>query len=95
MDCSRCETDVIATTTMAAWNKVCSTSKMLFSDQARVAFELGDHHGPNDNYFVGGTSLTIPQLLSHGDSGKKLHLAVTGGHIAAQVNVLVTWTPKQ
>lgn len=62
---------------------------------SRVTFEVWDNHGTGaaNKEFMGGASLTIAQLLSHGDSHKELHLALQGGHWAGQMNARVTWTP--
>ena len=95
--CVSCSSNVVPSTTLPTWHSVCAGSgKYLFVSDARVSFEVWDNHGEGaaNKIFLGGASVTIPQLLSHGDNHKQLHLALTGGHTAGQVNAIVTWTPK-
>ena len=93
--CTTCNTGIIQNSNYPIWNSICSGSgNLLFVEDARVTFEVFDNFATGSQVFLGGASLTIPQLLSHGDNHKRLHLALIGGHVAGQINARVTWTPK-
>ncbi|KAH9409539.1 hypothetical protein TYRP_010549, partial [Tyrophagus putrescentiae] len=93
--CTTCLTGTVPSSTFPVWKSICSGSgKLLFVEQSRVTFEVFDNFATGNQVFVGGASLTIPQLLSHGDNHKRLHLALVGGHIAGQINARVTFSPK-
>src|SRR5699024_7384652 len=93
--CTTCNTGIIQNSAYPIWNSICSGSgNLLFVEDARVTFEVFDNFATGSQVFLGGASLTIPQLLSHGDNHKRLHLALIGGHVAGQINARVTWTPK-
>ena len=52
----------------------------------------GMHTGGGTSVFLGGASLTIPQLLSHADNGKELRLALDGSTLnSGFINVQITW----
>jgi len=44
------------------------------------------------NNFIGGASLTIPQLVANGDSHKEIALPLAGGAGSGKIYVRVTWT---
>src|SRR5690625_2261674 len=95
--CVTCVTNLASTTNHPQWKAVCANSgKHLFVAESRVSIEVWDNHGKGKDkkVFLGGVSLTIPQLLSHGDSHKELHLALTGGTASGQVDTRITWTPR-
>ncbi|KAJ6225738.1 hypothetical protein RDWZM_004283 [Blomia tropicalis] len=89
-----CKTSVITNSDYPHWNSICTGSDALrFVEQSRVIFEVFDNFNGDRQTFLGGASITIPQLLSHGDNNKQLHLALSGGLIASQINCRITWTP--
>ena len=95
--CVSCSTNLQSSTSHPYWNDVCAGSgKYLFVSDSRVSFEVWDSHGTGaaNKIFLGGASLTIPQLLSHGDNHRELHLGLTGGSASGSVVGRVTWTPK-
>ena len=92
--CVSCSTNVATSTNHPNWHSVCAGSgKYMFVDQSRVSIEVWDHHGQGNNVFMGGASLTIPQMLNHGDNHREINLSLTGGHASGQVTTRITWTP--
>ncbi|KAH9395557.1 hypothetical protein TYRP_020584 [Tyrophagus putrescentiae] len=95
--CVTCVTNPVNNSLNPVWNSVCAKSgKHLFVQESRVSIELWDNHGVGaaNKVFLGGVSLTIPQLLSQGDSHRELHLSLAGGVASGLLNFRVTWTGK-
>ncbi|KAH9407245.1 hypothetical protein TYRP_012795 [Tyrophagus putrescentiae] len=101
--CVSCATSVVAVTEggFAYWNQVCSgggaSSGHLFNELATVTFELWATVGPfqEAKHFIGGASVSVPEMSREQSSGRLLHLPLRAGHLAGQVTVRVTWTPKE
>ena len=99
--CVSCATSVVAVTEggFAYWNQVCggASSGHLFNELATVTFELWATVGPfqEAKHFIGGASVSVPEMSREQSSGRLLHLPLRAGHLAGQVTVRVTWTPKE
>ncbi len=91
--CTSCHTKTISGTLHPVWSAVCEGShKFQWTDQSRVTFEVWDMISSTKNNFVGGASLTIPQLIANGDSHKEIPLPLAGGTVSGKIYVRVTWT---
>ncbi len=92
--CTSCQTKVINGTLHPVWSAVCTGSHSFqWVDQARVTFEVWDQISTTSNNFVGGASLTIPQMVANGDNHKEIALPLAGGPGSGKIYARVTWTP--
>ena len=75
----------------------------LFVEHAGVFLEAKGLMGQaaGGEVFLGGISLTVPQLLSHGDNNRPLHLELTGAKASPQLpasvflDTRITWTARR
>ncbi|OTF76064.1 hypothetical protein BLA29_003127 [Euroglyphus maynei] len=94
-DCVSCSTNVRQNTNYPVWNEVCSgSSGFLFVSDARVAIEVWNHYGTGNNIFLGGVSLTVDQLVKHGDNHRAVNLAMAGGNRPGQLSTRITYTQR-
>ena len=94
-NCVSCSTHVKENTNYPVWNEICAgSSNYLFVSDSRVTTEVWDHHGSNNNVFLGGVTLTIDQLVNHGDNHRQINLAMAGGHNPGQLSTRITWTQR-
>lgn len=90
--CLTCSTPISRSTDFAFWGHHCSDDETaVFSDQAHVAFEVWAREGAQRS-FLGGATLTVPELATGERNGKLLRLPLKAGDVAGQVSVRVTWT---
>lgn len=77
------------------WDEIClGTSKYVFGYESRVVLETWNHIKEGENVFLGGSTITIEELINQSLNGKLLHLALLNGKCPGQINVKITWTPK-
>lgn len=95
-NCISCSTSVRYNTKYPQWNEICQGSgKYLFHSGARIVNEVWDHQGTGHNYFLGGSTFTIDQLLNHGDNHRPITLNLVNGKYPGKYCTRVTWTPKR
>nr|XP_027206082.1 uncharacterized protein LOC113799616 isoform X2 [Dermatophagoides pteronyssinus] len=93
-DCITCSTQVRSNTNNPIWNEVCTGSgNYLLVSDSRVAIEVWNHLGTSNNIFLGGVSLTIDQLVNHGDNHRAINLAMAGNK-PGQLTTRITWTQR-
>ena len=89
-----CSTQTRTNTNYPQWNEICSgTSRYVFPEDARVTVEVWDHLSQGNNKFLGGVTLTIDQMLNHGDNHRVINMAMAGGD-PGQLTMRITYTPN-
>ncbi|UXI18253.1 hypothetical protein NH340_JMT04196 [Sarcoptes scabiei] len=102
--CVTCSTHVSKSRSdYVVWNQWCNGShRYLFRQNSRVVFELWDYKNQveskknnrvTENSFIGGSTLTVNEILSHGYNGKLLYLALKATPYPGQLTARVVWTP--